>query len=234
MTDEGRNFVKKRNKKINKPAKLGKESYADHWLYRSLKSIDSEPDLIKAHVREAKITLGRSGKNKHCVADYLIKKKTDVNTALGAATGAVGIVPVIGGIGAVATTVTAEFITMTHQEIELCFEIAENYGYPISRDERLFEILAIIGEKKAIKDAGSLTKLATRKVIEKLSGRYARVGLLKGLRRVALRLELKLGLKAFTRFVPLLGIGFGALINYKILKNTGSIAKKFYGHKLPA
>ncbi len=71
-------------------------------------------------------------------------------------------------------------------------------------------------------------------MIEKISGRYARVGLLKALRRVALRLELKVGLKAFTKLVPLLGMGFGALINYKILKNTGSIAKKFYGHKFPA
>lgn len=212
--------------KVNPIRKKG--GVHSHWLYKGLKKIISQPELIKSHVNEAKKKLG---KDKDIVADYLIKKKTEITATVGALTGAVGVVPVIGGIGAVATTITAELIIVTHQEIELCLEIADNYGCDITNDERLPEILTIIGEKKEIKNSKALTKLATHKTIEKIVRRYTRVGILKALRRVALRLELKVGLKAFTKVVPLLGMGFGALINYRIVKNTGILAKEFYRSK---
>lgn len=212
--------------KVNPIRKKG--GVHSHWLYKGLKKIISQPELIKSHVNEAKKKLG---KDKDIVADYLIKKKTEITATVGALTGAVGVVPVIGGIGAVAITVTAELITVTHQEIELCLEIACTYGYDITGEERLLEILAIIGGKEEIKNTKTFTKLATRRTIEKIAGRYARIGILKALRRVALRLELKVGLRAFTKIVPLVGIGLGALINYKIVKNTGILAKRFYGHR---
>lgn len=202
----------------------------DHWLYIGWKKIISRSDIVKAHVKEAKQKLGRAGRNKDNVADYLIQRKTNTITAIGALTGVVGVVPIVGGIGAVATSVTAEFIAVTQQEIELCLEIADNYGYDIKQDERLLEVLTIIGEKNEIMNLKMVTKMAACEIIEKISGRYARIGMLKALQKVALRLELKVGLKAFTKLVPVVGVGFGALINYKTLKNTGMLAKKYYGH----
>lgn len=212
--------------KINPIRKKG--GIHSHWLYRGLKKILSRSEVIKSHVHEAEKIVGS---NKNSIADYFIKQKIKSNATIGALTGAVGVIPVIGGLGAVVTTVTAELITVTHQEIELCLEIACTYGYDITSEERLLEILVIMGEKKEIDNSKALTKLATHKIIEKIVRRYTRVGILKALRRVALRLELKVGLKAFTKIVPLLGMGLGAFVNYKIMENTGILAKRFYGNR---
>lgn len=206
-----------------------KNSTNNHWLYKGLKTILSSPELIKNRVKEASLI---NQDNPDKISDYLIRKKIEINTAVGALTGAAGVIPVIGTIGAVAATVTVELVTVTHQEIELCLELAHNYGHDISNEKRIFEILAIIGQKRKVKKIDVINKIASRKALDSVIRRYARVGLLKALRRTAQILELRVGLRAFTKLVPVVGIILGGGINYYITRNTGLLAKEFYGTEL--
>lgn len=197
----------------------------NHWLYKGLKTILSSPDLIKNRVKES-FGLNENNPDKAC--DYLIRKKLEVNTCVGALTGAAGVIPVIGTVSAVIATVTVELVTVTQQEIELCLEIAHNYGHDITEKKRMLEILAIIGQKRKVKDMKMINRIVTRKVLDSAVRRYARVGLLKALRRTAQILELRVGLRAFTKLVPVVGIVLGGGINYYLTKNTGLLAKEFY------
>lgn len=208
------------------------ENTTNHWLYRELKNILSTSEIIKKRVKEAEKQINGkrltvNGK-RDLIADYLIKKKSETMAAVGALTGAVGVIPIIGQVGAVVATVTAELITITHQEVELCLEIACNYGHGIDPDKRILEILAIIGNKGEIKNQMGLKKATAKRVVDRVFGRYARIGMLKALRRTALRIELKTGLRAFTKIIPILGMGLGAALNYRIGKTTGFIAKEYY------
>lgn len=196
-----------------------------HWLYKGLKTVLSSHEVIKNRVKEASV-LNEGDPDKTC--DYLIRKKVKVNTCVGAFTGAAGVIPVIGTVSAVVATVTVELVTVTQQEIELCLEIAHNYGHDINNEGRIFEILAIIGQKREVKKIKLINRIAARKALDSVVRRYARVGLLKTLKRTAQVLELRVGLRAFTKLVPIVGIVLGGGINYYLTKNTGLIAKEFY------
>lgn len=215
------------------------KNFKSHWLYHELENIISSPETIKRRVEEAtkymkyEISTGikkTKHKKRDLVADYLIKKKTEINTAIGALTGAVGVIPIIGTVGAVVTTVTVELITVTHQEIELCLEIAHTYGHNITDENRMLEILALISKDV---NKGSFSKRPGKTVIyqtmDSVIKRYARIGMLRALKRTARRLGLKFGLRAFAKLIPILGVVLGGAINYRVTKNTGFLAKQFYG-----
>lgn len=204
-----------------------------HWLYKNLKKILSSPEMIKNRVKEAGKSQAEFKDKKKIfkdkITDYLIREKLKPITTLGVLTGAVGLVPGLGQIGAVVTTIAVELVTVTQQEIELCLEIAHNYGHDITDEKkRVLEILAIIGQKREVQEIRAMTKIATRKAIEKVIERYSRVGMLRALRRTARKAELKLGLRAFTKLIPILGMTIGGLANYRIIRNTGSLAKQYY------
>ena len=200
-------------------------SIKTQWLYKGLEKVLSSHDLIKNRVREA--TLIKQG-DPDRTADHLIRKKLEVNTCVGVATGAAGVIPVIGTVSAIVTTVTVELVTVTQQDIELCLEIADNYGHDIADEKRIFEILAIIGQKRHVRDIGEINRIATKKVLDSVVRRYARVGLLKALNRTAQIIELRVGLRAFTKLVPVAGILLGGGINFYLTRNIGLMAKDYY------
>lgn len=202
------------------------------WLYRGLKSILSSPELIRNRVARAQAVCGRSSDKrsiKDKTAHYLIRERTKPSIVVGVLTGAVGLIPIVGQVGAVAAALTAEFIAVTEQEIELCLEIAHNYGHDIADErKRMLEILAILGREKDIREADASSTVAVTKAVNKIMGRYARLGFLRALNRAAMRIQLRTGLRAITKIIPVLGMGLGGFANYLVVRKTGLLAMHYY------
>ena len=200
-----------------------------HWLGKVLgKALASRDTLMERveHGLEAKH--GDRDKN----ADWLISRKTTLNTTCGAISGAVGFIPVLGTIGALIATGMTEFAIVLKMEIELCVEMAHNYGHDIKDPQRMYELLAIIGRKRDVKSVKGAKSVATSKTLNSAINRYARIGIIKALTRTAEIIELRMGLRAAVKTVPVIGVVLGGTINYVMTQNTGKLAKEFYQAKV--
>ncbi len=192
----------------------------------------SSPELIRNRVAQAQTVCGKSS-NRRSIKDktayYLIKERTKPSTVVGVLTGAVGLIPVVGQVGAVVAALTAEFIAVTEQEIELCLEIAHNYGHDIADErKRMIEILAILGRERDVRKADASSTVAVRKAVNKIMGRYTRLGFLRALNRAAMRIQLRTGVRALTKIIPVLGMGLGGFANYIVVRKTGLLAMHYY------
>ncbi|MFC1522247.1 hypothetical protein ACFL6Y_07540 [Elusimicrobiota bacterium] len=200
------------------------------WLYAGFKSIISSPDIIRSRVIRARKVCAKNNKTgKEDIARYLIRQKLKPSTVLGITTGVVGLVPIMGQISAIATSLSAEFVAVTQQEVELCLEIADNFGYDIADSEvRMIEVLAILGREMKADTVKTVSQVAARKGIKKVVERYARIGLLKSLQRVSLLAQARSGLRAATKAIPALGIGVGGFMNFYCVRKTGLLALQYY------
>jgi hypothetical protein len=204
---------------------MNKEKPEDHWLYKGVKKVLSSKAVIQTRVeRGPGFHAGELDSN----ADYLIGKKLQKNTAYGVITGVVGIVPVMGTIGAVAASATVEFAAVTHQELELCMELAHNYGHDINQSRRVFETLAIIGRKRTFSGTREAKEAAVSKGLDSAVKKLIRIGLFRAIARTTRSLELRFGVRSLSKAVPVLGVALGGAINYKITRNTATLAKDYY------
>lgn len=204
---------------------MNKEKPEDHWLYKGIKKVLSSKAVIKTRVeRGPGFSEGELDSN----ADYLIGKKLKMNTAYGVITGAVGIVPVMGTIGALAASATVEFAAVTHQELELCMELAHNYGHDLNQSRRIFETLAIIGRKRSFSGTKKAKEAAVSKGLDATVKKLIRIGLFRAIGRTAQRFQLRFGIRSLSKAVPVLGVVLGGAINYRTTRNTAILAKEFY------
>lgn len=209
--------------------RLKSDTLQNHWLGKGIERALSSRELIEHRVRRGLIfSSGDRDRN----ADYLIESKIQRNTTYGVLAGITAFLPILGTIAAVTVTATAEFIIVTCQEFELCMEIAYNYGHDIDDEIRIFELLAIVGRKREIKSVKDARSLVMSKTMDTVIKRYIRIGFLKALSRTAKLLELKVGVRAFSNAIPVIGAGLSGFINYKITKSTGILAKEFYRRSL--
>ncbi len=197
----------------------------DHWLYKGIEKGFSSRDKIVQRVNRS-LTLNNNNKEKN--ADIFIRNKVKDTTAIGAVGGALGVVPVMGTIAAVATTLTVEFVYVSYKEIELCLEMAYNYGFDLDDQMRICECLAIIGRKKEIKNTKEAKMIARGKAFNAVIRKYVRIGVLKALSRAIKNIEIRTGFRVLMKGVPVVGAVAGGAINYVITRNTGLIAKEFY------
>lgn len=197
----------------------------ERLLNKGIESLLSDAESIKDRVEHG-LLLNRG--NRDLNADYLIKKKIKENTTYGIITGASSVIPVMGALIVIVATATAELFVVTYRELELCMEIACNYGYDIGDMKRIFEIFAIVGRTREIEDLKDAKKMAQNKAMDALVKKYFRLGIYKALSRAAYQIERRVGFRAFSRALPVLGIAVGGAINYQTTKNTGLIAKAFY------
>jgi hypothetical protein len=197
----------------------------DHWLYKVIAKGFSSREKIAHRVI---CCLNNNNNDINKTADSLIRSKTRNTTTIGACTGALSVIPVMGTIAAVATTLTGEFVYVSYKEIELCMEIASNYGFDLDDQMRIFECLAIVGRKKEIKSVKDAKIVARSKAFKAVIRKYVRIGILKALSRAAKLIEIRTGLRVLTKGVPVIGAAAGGAINYVITRNTGLIAQEFY------
>ncbi len=207
----------------------------DSWLYKGFKSIQSSPELIKARVAEAR-RICRKTKSKDSLKDrtalLLVAKMSKPASAIGVMTGALGLVPIVGQAGAVAVALTAEVVSVSQVEMELCLALAHNYGHSLANENhRALEILAILGREMVVGDPNTASKLGAAKAVDKVVGRYARLGLLWSCARVLTRIETRRAGVSFSRALPILGMALGGLCNYLIVQRTGFLALNYYKAK---
>lgn len=197
----------------------------NHWLYKSLERGLSSKEKISHKVnRGLEITKGDKDKN----ADLLIRNKIRNTTTVGACTGALSVIPVLGTVAAVVTSLTVEFVYISYKDIELCMEIACNYGFDLDDNTRIYECLAIMGRKKKIISVNDVKAVASNKVLKSVIRKYIRIGILKSLARAAKIIEIKTGLRALTKGVPVIGAATSGAINFAFTQCTGLIAKEYY------
>lgn len=196
-----------------------------HWLGKILGKALASSDLLKERVE---LGLKRHNGDRDKNADWLISRKTTANTTFGVVSGATSFIPVLGSIGAMITTGLTEFALVLKMEIELCVEIAHNYGHDIKDPIRLYELLAIIGRKRAVKNIEEAKSAMTIVTLRSAINRYVRIGIVKALTRTAEIIELRVGLRAMSKAIPVIGVLIGGTINYVMTQNTGKIAKEFY------
>lgn len=197
----------------------------NHWLYKGLKKVLSSPEKLIERVEKHSIV---RDEDLELCADVLINKKLTVNTAYGVASGAASIIPVFGSIGALAASATVEFAAVTYLEMELCMELAYLYGHDITDEKRIFEMLAIIGRKRKISDASSAESSTASKAVNTTMKKFMKLGLMRAIGKAATNLETRLGAKALSRAVPVVGLFFGGAFNYITTRNTATIARGFY------
>ncbi len=207
----------------------------DSWLYKGLKSVQSSPELIKARVAEAR-RICRESPSKDSLKDrtalLLVERRSRPATAIGVMTGALGLIPLVGQTGAVAVALTAEIISVSQQEMELCLSLAHNYGHDIAEENpRALEMLAILGREMVIGDPRTASKLGAAKALDKVVARYARLGLLWSFARVLTRIETRRLGVSLSKAIPVLGMGLGGLCNYLVLQRTGLLAMNYYKGK---
>jgi hypothetical protein len=202
----------------------------NHWLGKILGKALASSELL---VERVELGLKKHNGDRDKNADWLISRKTAVTSTCGVVSGATSFIPVLGSIAAMITTGVAEFALVLKLEIELCIEIAHNYGHTINDPLRMYEVLAIIGRKRAVKSVEDAKGAVTLATLHAAINRYVRIGIVKALTRTAELIELRMGLRAVSKAVPVIGVLIGGAVNYVMTQNTGKIAKEFYKENVP-
>lgn len=204
-----------------------------HWLADLLILTGTSLPDIRKSVREMveELTIQDSGESNrrisYKVSNKLIKKTALKSGAYGGLYASPGTLPVVGTLGTLVISLTADLVHLLRTQIELCYGIAAAYDVDMDEEELQAVTLALIGFSGTAEAFKGISATVIRESIDKIATGHLRMGIGKA----AATLSRKMGLQTtgkMTRLIPFLGIPFCASINIASTLIVGKQALKYF------
>ncbi|MEE9503553.1 MAG: hypothetical protein V3V90_00345 [Thermodesulfobacteriota bacterium] len=204
-----------------------------HWLADLLILTGTALPAIRKSVREMVENLsiqdnGESGRRiSYRVSSKLIKKTALKSGAYGGLYASPGTLPVVGTLGTLVISLTADLVHLLRTQIELCYGIAAAYDVDMDEEELQAVTLALIGFSGTAEAFKGISATVIKESIDKAAMGHLQTGIGKA----ATAFSRKLGLQTtskMTRLIPFLGIPFCASINIASTLIVGKQALKYF------
>ncbi len=202
----------------------GKEqekAFVADWFHRKWHRVFTQ--LNKERLSKEVSELKRSFPNDDpaALAKRVILSSARLSGVVGIATAVPALIPGIGTIISIIGILPEEYYLMRKQ-CEMILKIALVYGYDITKTERIYEILTLIGTPSRGVDALMVAKYDLRRVAAKAVVHLSSQTGTKAL------VAAKAASRGILRRLPALGFFAGGAINYYSFRSIGKKAAKFY------
>ena len=194
-----------------------------NWLYDFLKNLFFKIDKEKISKKIDEMKKKYSMEQKKDLAARLINDKARWSSASGGASSLPGCIPGLGTAVEVGS-VTLDLLNWLRMQTVLVLEIACLYNFNINTDERILDVLIILGEATGLSSFVNELK-------EQIAGRKATKPMLTTAKDLAWMIGCHLLKRNIIRFIPIIGIFASASRNYKTTKAVGKEAISFYEKK---
>lgn len=191
------------------------------WFYGRWRKIYLQMDKEAIARFSRQLAKKHSNENEKQLALRVVRSCAKMSATVGLATASPALLPGIGTAVAIASILPEEAYLMRKQ-CEMVLKIAAIYDFDLNDSERLYEIIALVGNPANTIDMLMTAKYDLRRIAAKtaaqLSGRFEAKTLLGA----------KAASRGVVRRLPALGFLVGGAINYYSFSSIGKKALFFY------
>lgn len=185
---------------------------------------------IKEMMREYDLQCGGKPRRyiSYRVSSRLIKRSAIKAGGIGGLVAAPATLPLIGTLGTLILSLTADITYLLRTQIELCYGISVAYEVMMDEEELKAVTLALLGFSGGAEAVKGITAGALRNLVDTMAEKYLR----KGITESAIDVADKVGPRFLGRaykLLPFVGIPISASINMASTMMVGNQARKYFG-----
>jgi len=213
----------------------GQAEKHDSSLLQMVRAVAIEPSDAKEFVNQhrKRLRMRHSGDTEEQardrVADAIIRRYSRMAAIVGGTSALTGVVPGLGTLLAATGGATADAVVCMKFQIDMCYCLAENYGYDITSEDiqHLSFLIAAGGTLEKAGVSGG-TKLATQAGV-RMFRQYLKGAALQTVKEFFKKIGITFTRKAAEKALPFgVGVVIGSAANYSITRYVGKQAKKWF------
>ena len=204
-------------------------------LLKAVKSVIIKPEDAKALVEAQRKRFNEryskddESKIQERIARAIVARYAKLAAIVGGGSALTGIVPGLGTVIAVTGGATADAIICMKLQVDMCYCLAEAFGYDITReDSRHLAFLIACGGTLEKAGVGAGVKIATKAGVKMLR-QYLKGAALQAVREFFKRIGFRFARKAAEKALPFgIGVVISSSANYGLTRYVGRQAKKWF------